>query len=195
MSLFEASPIIVQILSCFTNIFWFESLIAKVGQTNYIGQRGKQVSEKKSSYSEYFDHNGVIVGVLSLFCGFLFTSITILLTSLQNKESFPAQATILFLTLIFYFSLYVLLDNLEMAFHYIEDIPPMTLKVRPFFNLLLIFYLFGTSTILMFLLFNVLFLTVISAVIWVLVVIASISSTVNRFYKQSVKRSWQPPRS
>ena len=153
------------------------------------------MSEKKTSYSEYFGHNGVIVGVLSLFCGFLFTSITILLTSLQNKEGPLAQATILFLTLIFYFSLYVLLDNLEMAFHYIEDIPPLTLKVRPFFNLLLIFYFFGTSTILMFLLFNLLFLALISAIIWVLVVIASINSTVKRFYKQSVKRYWKNPSS
>ena len=153
------------------------------------------MSEKKSSYSEYFGHNGVMVGVLSLFCGFLFTSITILLTSLQNKEGPLFQATILFLTLIFYFSLYVLLDNLEMAFHYIEDIPPLTLKVRPFFNLLLIFYFFGTSTILLFLLYNLLFLALISAIIWVLVVIASINSTVKRFYKQSVKRYWKNPSS
>jgi len=148
------------------------------------------VSAKKTSYSEYFGHNGVIVGVLSLFCGFLFTSITILLTSLQSKEGILAQATILFLALIFYFSLYVLLDNLEMAFHYIENIPPLTLKVRPFFNLLLIFYLFGTSTVFMFLLFNFLYLAVISAIVWVIVVIASINSTVKRFYKQSVKRYW-----
>jgi len=153
------------------------------------------LSEKKTSYSEYFGHNGVIVGVLSLFCGFLFTSITILLTSLQNKEGALAQATILFLTLIFYFSLYVLLDNLEMAFHYIEDIPPLTLKVRPFFNLLLIFYFFGTSTILMFLLFNLVYLAIISAIVWTLVVIASINSTVKRFYKQSVKRDWKTPSS
>ena len=153
------------------------------------------MSEKKTSYSEYFGHNGVIVGVLSLFCGFLFTSITILLTSLQNKEGSLAEATILFLTLIFYFSLYVLLDNLEMAFHYIEDIPPLTLKVRPFFNLLLIFYFFGTSTILMFLLFNLVYLAIISAIIWTLVVIASINSTVKRFYKQSVKRDWKTPSS
>ena len=153
------------------------------------------MSEKKTSYSEYFGHNGVIVGVLSLFCGFLFTSITILLTSLQNKEGALAQATILFLTLIFYFSLYVLLDNLEMAFHYIEDIPPLTLKVRPFFNLLLIFYFFGTSTILMFLLFNLVYLAIISAIIWTLVVIASINSTVKRFYRQSVKRDWKTPSS
>ena len=153
------------------------------------------MSEKKTSYSEYFGHNGVIVGVLSLFCGFLFTSITILSTSLQNKEGSLAEATILFLTLIFYFSLYVLLDNLEMAFHYIEDIPPLTLKVRPFFNLLLIFYFFGTSTILMFLLFNLVYLAIISAIIWTLVVIASINSTVKRFYKQSVKRDWKTPSS
>lgn len=151
------------------------------------------MAQKKSSYSEYFEHNGVIVGVLSLFCGFLFTSITILLTSLQNKEGLLAQATIFFLTLIFYFSLYVLLDNLEMAFHYIEDIPPLTLKIRPFFNLLLIFYFFGTATILMFLLFDLIFLAMISAIVWVLVVIASINSNVKRFYKQSVKRYWGNP--
>lgn len=150
---------------------------------------------EKTSYSDYFSHSGIIGGVLSLFCGFLFTSLTILLTSLQNKEGLLAQTTILLLTLIFYFSLYVLLDNLEMAFHYIENIPPLTLKVKPFFYLLLIFYFFGTSTILMFLLFNLVYLAMISAVIWVLVVIASINSTVRRFYQQSVSRNWGKPSS
>ncbi len=148
------------------------------------------MSNENTSYGEYFAHNTTIGSVLSLFCGFLFTSITILLTSLQNKEGMLAQATILFLTLIFYFSLYVLLDNLEMAFHYIKNIPPLTLKVKPFFYLLLIFYLFGSSTVLMFLLFNLLSLALISAVIWVLFVIASVNSTVRRFYKQSFVRSW-----
>jgi hypothetical protein len=147
--------------------------------------------EKKISYSEYFSHNAVIVQVLSLFCGFIFTSLTILLTFLQNKGGLLTQATIFFLTLIFYFSLYVLLDNLEMAFHYIDDIPQLTLRVRPFFSLLLIFYFFGTSTILMFLLFDLLYLAVISGVIWMLVVVASINSTGKRFYKQSVKRYWK----
>jgi hypothetical protein len=147
-------------------------------------------ADENLSYSEYFEHNTTIVQVLSLFCGFLFTSITILLTSLQNKEGALTQATILFLTLIFYFSLYVLLDNLEMAFHYIKNIPPLTLKVKPFFFLLLIFYSFGTSTVLMFLLFGFLYLAVIATVIWVLFVGASINSTVRRFYKQSFQRSW-----
>jgi hypothetical protein len=149
------------------------------------------LSADKNSYSDYFAHNGVIVGVLSLFCGFLFTSIAILLTSLQSRGTTLGQATILFITLVFYFSLYVLLDNLEMAFHYIEDIPPLTLRVRPFFNLLLVFYLFGFSTVLMFLLFDLFNLALISGVIWSLIVAYSISTTVKRFYKQSVTRHWK----
>ena len=148
------------------------------------------MSDEETSYSEYFSHNSTIVNVLSLFCGFIFTSITILLTVLQNKGGTLAQATILFLTLIFYFSLYVLLDNLEMAFHYIKDIPPLTLKVKPFFYLLLIFYFFGTSTIFMFLLFDLIYLAVISALVWMIIVITSVNSTVKRFYKQSIVRYW-----
>ncbi len=150
------------------------------------------MSEDKKPYTEYFSHNSVIVQVRSLFCGFLFTSITILLTLLQDKGTL-AQATLLFLTLIFYFSLYTLLDNLEMAFHYIENIPPLTLKTRPFFNLLMIFYLFGTSTVLMFVLFDLPYLAAISGVVWATIVILSINSTAKRFYKQAIKRVWQRP--
>ena len=149
------------------------------------------MSKDKNSYAPYFEHNSVIVGVLSLFSGFLFTSIAILLTNQQSRGSMIGQATILFITLIFYFSLYVLLDNLEMAFHYIEDIPPLTLKVRPFFNLLLVFYLFGFSTVLMFLLFDLFDLALISGVIWALIVVYSIATTATRFYKQSVTRYWK----
>jgi len=149
------------------------------------------MANNKNPYSEYFDHNKTIAGVLSLFSGFLFTSITILLNWLQNKNELLAQATVLFLTLLFYISLYVLLDNLEMGFHYIKDIPPLTLKVRPFFNLLLIFYLFGAATVLMFLLFDLFYLSLISGVTWVIIVILSLMTTVKRFYKQAVTRNWE----
>jgi len=146
---------------------------------------------EKQKYEEYLSHNKVIVEVLSLICGFLFTSITIILTFVQDGNGILVQATILFLTLIFYFSLYVLLDNLEMVFHYIEEIPPMTLKVRPFFNLMLIIYLFGSSTVLMFLLFKFLYLAIVCAAIWLIFILISINLTARRFYKQSVKRVWK----
>jgi hypothetical protein len=100
------------------------------------------MSKDENPFSEYFDQNERIIVVLSLFCGFLFTSITLVLTTLQNRGGLLGQTTILFLTLVFYFSLYALLDNLEMGFHYIKNIPLLTLKIRPFLNLLLIFLSF-----------------------------------------------------
>ena len=148
------------------------------------------MADGKNPYSDYFDHNRTIASVLSLFAGFLFTSITILLGGLPNKTEMLPQATILFLTFLFYMTLYVLLDNLEMGFHYIKDIPPMTLKVRPFFNLLVIFYLFGAGTILMFMLFGLFNLSLISGVTWVIVVILSLATTVRRFFRQAVARDW-----
>jgi hypothetical protein len=148
------------------------------------------MADDKNPYSDYFDHNRTIASVLSLFAGFLFTSITILLGGLPNKTEMLPQATILFLTFLFYMTLYVLLDNLEMGFHYIKDIPPMTLKVRPFFNLLVIFYLFGAGTILMFMLFGLFNLSLISGVTWIIVVILSLATTVRRFFRQAVARDW-----
>jgi len=149
------------------------------------------MTDNEKLYSDYFDHNRTIVSVLSLFAGFLFTSITILLNGLQNKTELLSQGTILFLTFLFYITLYVLLDNLEMGFHYIKDIPPMTLKIRPFFNLLVIFYLFGAGTVLMFLLFGLSNLSVISGVTWLIIVILSLATTVRRFFQQAKARNWR----
>jgi hypothetical protein len=149
------------------------------------------MADNEEPYREYFEHNRTIVSVLSLFAGFLFTSITILLSFLQNKNETLSQATILFLTLLFYLSLYVLLDNLEMGFHYIKDIPLMTLKVKPFFNLLVIFYLFGAGTVFMFLLFGLFNLSLISGAIWAMIVIVSIATTVRRFFQQATARDWK----
>ena len=148
------------------------------------------MADKDNSYREYFDHNKTIASVLSLFAGFLFTSMSILLNGLPNKTELLPQACILFLAVLFYLTLYALLDNLEMGFHYIENIPPLTMKVKPFFNVLLIFYLFGTATVLIFLLFGLFNLSLISGIIWILIVILSLNTTVKRFIAQSVTRNW-----
>jgi hypothetical protein len=149
------------------------------------------LADNENTYSDYFEHNRTIASVLSLFAGFLFTAVTILLSVLQNKTEILPQITILFITFLFYLTLFALLDNLEMGFHYIKEIPPMTLKVRPFFNLLVIFYLFGVSTALMFLLFDLFNLSLISGVIWAIVVVLSLATTVRRFIRQAKAREWR----
>jgi hypothetical protein len=148
------------------------------------------MTENEEKYSSYFEHNKVIAQVLSLFSGFIFTSITLLLTRLNDLGDTFAQATLFFLTILFYMTLFVLINNLEMPFHYIKNIPLMTLKVRPFFFLLVIFYLFGASTVMMFLLIHLMYLSLISGVIWSAIVIVSIFSTMRRFFQQAIKRNW-----
>jgi hypothetical protein len=138
----------------------------------------------------YFEHNKTIVHILSLFSGFLFTSITLLLTLLPNLDEIAPQATLLFLTIIFDLSLFVLIDNLEMPFHYIKTIPMLTLKIRPFFYLMIIFYLFGAAIVMMFNLFNLIPLAIISGVLWLVIVVISILTTSKRFYTQAKKRRW-----
>jgi hypothetical protein len=150
-----------------------------------------ETRKDENLYGEYFKLNHVIIEVLSLISGFLFTSITIILTFLQDKGTILAQGTILFLVVVLYYALYALLDNLEMGFHYTNNIPPLTLKVRPFLNLLVVFYLFGTATVMMFLLFDLRILALISGVIWTIIVITSILTTAKRFYKQSITRFWK----
>ena len=150
-----------------------------------------EAQKDEKLYAAYFKHNDTIVGVLSLFSGFLFTSITIILTFLQDRGTMFAQATIFFLVVVLYFSLYVLLDNLEVGFHYIENIPSLTLKVRPFFSLVLVFYLFGTATVMMFFIFNLVVLALISGLAWIIFVMISVLTTVRRFYNQSITRYWK----
>ncbi len=137
----------------------------------------------------YFEHNKTIAQVLSLFAGFIFTSITLLLTRIDTHDVF-AQATLLFLTILFDITLFVLMDNLEMPFEYIKNIPMMTLKVRPFFFLLVIFYLFGTTTVMMFLLYHLLYPSIVSGLLWLTIVIISILTTGRRFAEQAIKRDW-----
>ena len=145
---------------------------------------------EEGNYSDYFGHNRAISSVLSLFCGFIFTAITLLLTSYPNIQEIFAQTTLFFLTFVFYVALYTLIDNLEMGFHYIKKVPPLTLRVAPFFRLLVVFYLFGTAVVLMFLLFDLLNLAIISGILWAIFVLVSILSIVRPFLKQSMDREW-----
>jgi membrane protein required for beta-lactamase induction len=61
---------------------------------------------------------------------------------------------------------------------------------KPFFFLMIIIYMFGAATVLMFLLYGLVTLSLVSGVVWILVIAVSIGTTGMRFYKQSVARGW-----
>ncbi len=94
------------------------------------------------------------------------------------------------MTFIFYIALYTLIDNLEMGFHYIKDIPPLTLRVAPFFRMVIVFYLFGTAVVMMFLLFALFSLALASGILWAIFVLVSIRSIIIPFVRNSRERVW-----
>ncbi len=147
--------------------------------------------QEEETYADYFGHNRTISSVLSLFCGFIFTAITLLLTSYPNIQDSFAQTTLFFLTFTFYVALYTLVDNLEMGFHYIKKIPPLTFRVSPFFRLILVFYLFGTAVVLMFILFGLQTLAIVTGVLWGIFILVSIVFIVVPFFRQSFEREWR----
>jgi len=72
----------------------------------------------------------------------------------------------------------------------IKDSPPLTLRVAPFFRLVLVFYLFGTAVVMMFLLFDLFGLALASGIFWVIFVLVSIRSIIIPFVRNSRERVW-----
>jgi polyferredoxin len=83
------------------------------------------------------------------------------------------------------------MDNLGMGFHCIKKIPPLTFRVAPFFRLLLVFYLFGTAAVLMFMLFGLQTLALVTGALWGIFILVSIVLIVLPFFRQSVDREWR----
>lgn len=150
------------------------------------------MSTDDEDYSDYRAHNASIISALSLFCGFQFTAITLLINALPNREQPLAQVTLFFLTVLFNLSISTLVDTLVTGIYYVRNVPPFTRRIR-FYNmrLMLIFYLFGIAIVLMFLLWSLFVLALASAITWALVVILNYIYTVKPFNEYRRKQTIQ----
>ncbi len=138
----------------------------------------------EKGFPDYLSHNGGILSVISLLCGFLFSAIAILVSNFPNLNSFQAQIVLLALTTIFDLSLYTLVDCLVMGIYFCAKVPPLTKHLRSFNSrLLLVFYSFGVSTVFLFFLWNLFYLALASATMWAVVVAFSYFSIVKPFNK------------
>ena len=117
--------------------------------------------------------------MLSLFAGFTFSAITLLLYPLPDTSSFISQIILFFLVVLFDLCLFLL------AWQTIIMIGTWNVRKPPahatwelsVFNLLLmvVFILWGWSVVLMFLLRNLQYLALVSGVLWVAVIVISIA--------------------
>jgi len=126
------------------------------------------VPEDRKNYSDYAQNLSNVMNGMFFFAGFTFTVVAILLTSLPHPKALQSQLTLLFLTAIFYLTLFIAFSFLIRFTFYIE-MPPLR-EHGEIMNALifLTFLLIGLTFPLLFLLWDLTLLALISGVIWLI---------------------------
>jgi hypothetical protein len=137
------------------------------------------VTENEEEYSEYVKAvAGSRVIMLSLFSGFTFSAITVLLNQLPDPSGLISQFTLFFLVVLFDLCLFLLgwQTVIVIGTWNVRNPPARAKWELVVFNLLLIivFMLWGWSVALMFLLRNLYYLALVSGVIWLAVSVISL---------------------
>lgn len=140
----------------------------------------EQVSRNEEEYTEYVKCvSGSRVTMLSLLSGFTFSAITVLLFYRSDPSSVLSQITLFFLVILFDLCLFLLAWQtiIVIGTWNVIKAPERSKWELSVFNFLLIFVfiLWGWSVVLMFLLRNLDFLTLVSGIIWFIVIVTELA--------------------
>jgi hypothetical protein len=135
------------------------------------------LEDNKESYPDYAQHLSNLMNGMMFLGGFIFTAVTILLTFVPNLTSAHVQLTLLFLTMVFYLAVLSGGTYAVEELYYLEHVPPLTKHIMAQSAMtFLVFVLFGVTFPLLFLLWDLITLTTISGLIWLVIVIYSVFS-------------------
>jgi hypothetical protein len=125
------------------------------------------MTHDEEDYSDYSRHINTSINGLTLITGFTFTAITLLLTRLGNPSSLSSQLMLLFLAILFYLDA-SLAEHLGVeTFYCCKRVPPQTRKIAVRTTLMTISSsLFGLFIPFMFFLFDLVYLSIVTFIIW-----------------------------
>ncbi len=102
------------------------------------------LSKTDEDYSDFSLHLGYVMGALGLFSAFTFTLICLIVAEVADPSVFQIQIILMFLSLLFYLSLYLLADSLAMDTHYCGKLPRLVGTYKFFeYALFVLFDMFG----------------------------------------------------
>ncbi len=131
--------------------------------------------QDNEDYSDYSQHVGTSISGLMILNGFIFTVITLLLTTLNQPLTLYSQLFLLFLTTLFDLNGFLAQHLAVETLYLCKNIPPQTRKIAIRTKLMFLsFSLFWVSIPFMFLLFDLPFLAIASTVAWSLVIVGSL---------------------
>jgi hypothetical protein len=154
-----------------------------------LGDRLKMPKDEKD-YSDYIGWMHHQSSTYVFICGFTFTILTLLVINLPNPNTILTQSIMLFITILFDLLLYVILLIGVESLQFCKDIPPFGRSLR-LCNFLsdLVIVLWGFSVPLIFLLWNIVYLAVLSTIIWIIFILISNFTLVKPFkqYRKILK--------
>ena len=123
----------------------------------------------EAHYSDFLTQLSGLTSELSLFCGFTLTIITILVTNLPDPSVLLAQVSLLFLTIMLNLLQFLLGWVMIMRTIFCRYLPLRGIEYSNVFNplLFLCLCLWGLSVVLIYMLWNLTYLAVASAIIWI----------------------------
>ena len=122
--------------------------------------------KNEKDYSDYIQHLSTVSNSISLLTGFTFTSITVLLTLLPDPSLLFSQITLFLLMFLLYLLHFLSNWVTTESIRHCRRVPKLK-RSTSVFNLLMFMAapLFGVAILLMFLIFNLIYLTLISLVV------------------------------
>ncbi len=128
----------------------------------------------QKDYSDYIKHRSNVFHVLILFCGFTFTTITLLITLLPHLNSFLVQFTLFYLAVVLGLFLLLIEFNLAYVPIYCKNLPPLTLGQRLFNNLFHVCQMLWIGgVVLMFLISGLDILAIMTAVAYIIIALVA----------------------
>ena len=132
-------------------------------------------SENEKDYSDYFQVTANTVNILVLLSGFTFTGITILLSQYTVLGSLTVQFILFFLASLFFFFMFLLTWFNANLLRLCRNRPPVTTEIAGLNRLIVLGYsLLQLAVVLMFLVWNLLYLSLASGVVLAMFVIVEI---------------------
>ncbi len=133
------------------------------------------LSESEKDYSEYLQAGTNTVNILVLLSGFTFTGITILLSQFPVLGSLAAQFILFFLASLFFLFMFLLAGANVMLLRVCRNLPPVTKEVAGFNRLVLLSWnLLELAVVLMFLIWDLFYLSLASGVMLAVFIIVQI---------------------
>lgn len=133
------------------------------------------ISENEKDYSDYFQVTSNTTNILVLLSGFTFTAITIMLSQFPILGSLTVQFILFFLASLFFFFMFLMGWFSIMLMRLCRNRPPVTREVITFNHLLMSsFHLLQLVVVLMFLIWNLIYLALASGVMLALFVFVQV---------------------